>query len=251
MADDAYARAVLATHESTSSILIANGIINSLSPSIITWANGHLLGIHPSGSVAKGTAIQGSSDVDILVSVSDTAVETLKQVYEKLFNRLSADGYSPRRQNVSLGVTIDGRKVDIVPAKRHSAWTTNHSIWSHKQQSWRETDIHKHVEYVTSSGRVDEIRLIKIWKKLHNLEFPSFPLEVAVIESLKWRSYGDIANNFARALQYIRDELPTISLQDPTKPSNILTDELTTSEKNTLSNKAREHLSLRWFEVLW
>ena len=251
MPAELYARGVLGNHASPGSLVVAEMVIQRLMPSISAWANGHQIEVKPSGSVAKGTAVSGCSDVDILISVSSTASETLKQVYEKLFNRLTVDGFAPRRQNVSLGITIEGWKVDVVPAKRRPGWTTEHSLWSHKKQSWRQTDIHKHVEYITSSGRQDEIRLVKVWKKLHNLEFPSFPLEVAVIQSLAGHPYGTLANNFPRVLEYVRDKLPDIQLIDPTKPSNILSDELTTAEKALLASTARQHLQLQWEQVVW
>lgn len=248
---DIYARGVLSNHVTFSSLTIAQNIITNLMPSINTWANIYLFGVYPAGSIAKGTAIVGTSDVDILISIKDSATETLQEVYEKLFNRLEADGYAPRRQNVSIGVTIDGWKVDIVPAKKQSALDTTHSLWSHKKQSWRETNIHEHINHVTSSGRLDEIRLVKIWKKLHGLEFPSFPLEVAVIEALDGYTYNNLAANFVQVLIYIRDTLPSVRLIDPTKPSNILSDELTATEKTLLASTAGEHLNKTWGEVIW
>ena len=251
MSSEAYAYSVLNAHTSPSSIQVAEQVIASITPSINLWANGHLFGVYPSGSIAKGTAIMGVSDVDVLISVKNTAIETLREVYEILFNRLSIDGYAPRRQNVSLGITVGGWKVDLVPAKKQSMLTTTHSLWSYKKQSWRETNIHQHVNYVTSSDRLDEIRLVKIWKKNHHLELPSFPLEVAVIDALNGRPHNSLADNFATVLEYVRDTFPTIRLADPTKPSNILSDELTTQEKARLSSIARSHLNMQWRQVVW
>lgn len=251
MPADVYAQTVLAAHATPSSLAVAQNVITSLMPSINAWANGHSVWVYPSGSIAKGTAVSGVSDVDVLISVNSTATETLQEVYEKLFNRLTIDGYAPRRQNVSLGIKVNGWKVDVVPAKKQSILTTTHSIWSHKQQSWRETNIHQHVAYVISSNRLDEIRLLKVWKKLHGLEFPSFPLEVAVIDALRGHPFNQLAQNFVHVLEYIRDSLPTIRLVDPTKPSNILSDELTSQEKTALASAAQAHLGLQWEQVLW
>jgi hypothetical protein len=248
---DTYVRNVLLRHQSSSNLLVAQNLINTLSGSINLWANGHLQGVSPSGSVAKGTAISGISDVDILISVKSTATETLKEVYEKLYNRFIADGYNPRKQNVSLGLTLGNWKVDVVPAKLQSAWTTEHSLWSHKSQARRSTNIHKHIQVVTSSLRTNEIKLLKIWKKLHQLEFPSFPLEVTVITALKGRSYVSTAANFVTVLEYLRDSFLSASIIDPTKPSNILTDELTVAEKTAISNAARNSFGRDWEQVLW
>ncbi len=241
---------VLSSHQSESNMYVASYIIETLRSSITTWANGHLLSIQPAGSIAKGTAISESSDVDILVSVRETAVETLKEVYDKLFNRLEADGFSPRRQNVSLGLVINGWKVDVVPAKRHSSSTTNHSLWSHKSKTHRETDINKHIKYVRESNRIDEIRLTKIWRKLNGLEFPSFPLEVTVIEALKGHG-ADLADNFVTVLRYFENSITSARITDPTKPSNVLSDELTNNEKSRLAAAANDALGKEWGQVIW
>lgn len=249
--DDQYVVGVLNRHQSRSSILIANSVITALAGSINTWSNGYLHGVYPSGSIAKGTAISESSDVDILISVKDTTPGSLKDVYETLHTRLTTDGYAPRKQNVSLGITLSGWKIDIVPAKKHSPLNNDHSLWSHKKQTWKETNIHQHVQYVTNSGRVNEIKLLKIWKKLHGLEFPSFPLEVTVINALSGKSTITPAANFVTVLEYLRDSFPSARIIDPTKPSNILSDDLTAIEKTTLSTAARNSLTGNWNQVLW
>jgi hypothetical protein len=249
--EDQYVASVLQRHQSLSSTLIAQGVINTLSSSIGAWSNGHLHGVYPSGSIAKGTAISGSSDVDILISLKNTATTSLKDIYETLFNRLTSDGFTPRRQNVSLGIVLNGWKVDIVPARKQSLINNDHSLWSHKTQTWRETNIHQHVQYVTNSNRLNEIKLLKIWKKLHGLEFPSFPLEVTVISALWGKSTITPAANFVTVLEYIRDSLATARILDPTKPSNVLSDELTSTEKTILSRAASNSLGGQWNQVLW
>ena len=248
---DQHVQNVLINHASPSSIQVAQAVIASLTPSLMAWANGHLVEVIPAGSIAKGTAIKDCSDVDILVSVPITAKETSQEVYEKLFNRLDADGFAPHKQNVSIGMTLSGWKVDVVPAKRQSNLHTVHNIWSNKKKGRRETNIHHNVSHVSSSGRIEEIRLVKIWKKLHKLEFPSFPLEIAVIKALEDHPFGTVADNFVRVLEYLRDEFPRVRLVDPTKPSNILSDELSGEEKSKLSITAGDHLNRNWAEVLW
>lgn len=251
MTPDQYVYGVLGRHQSPSSILAANSVINSLTNSINTWANGHLNGVYVAGSIAKGTAISESSDVDILISVNPTAVETLKEVYEKLYNRFTVDGLSPRRQNVSLGLDVSGWKVDVVPAKKQSLLTNDHSLWSHKSQARRETNIHNHVKYVADSQRINEIKLLKIWRKLHGLEFPSFLLEVTVINVLSGHSTTTLSANFVKVLEYLRDSIPTARILDPTKPSNVLSDELTATEKSILSANASSALMGNWAQVVW
>ena len=60
----------------------------TLEPTLTHWGNGYLTRIAPSGSYAKGTAIEGSSDVDIFLSVSSIASESLEQIFDTLQNAL-------------------------------------------------------------------------------------------------------------------------------------------------------------------
>ena len=138
-----------------------------------------------------------------------------------------------------------------MPAKKQSNLTNDHSLWSHKKQARRETNIHDHVRYVTSSNRLNEIRLVKIWKKLHGLEFPSFPLEVTVIKALNGHSLTTPAANFVKTLNYLKDLLPTARIIDPTKPSNVLSDEMTQAEKQKIANAAATALNSNWEQVIW
>jgi hypothetical protein len=44
--------------------------------------------------------------VDLFLSLSEHTNGTLKEVYNKLFDCLTSAGYAPRRQNVSLNITV-------------------------------------------------------------------------------------------------------------------------------------------------
>ena len=78
----------------------------TLMPVLRQWAGDNLVGVYPSGSFMKGTAVRSGTDIDLFLSLSEHTNETLKEVYDKLFDCLTSDGYSPRRQNVSLNITV-------------------------------------------------------------------------------------------------------------------------------------------------
>lgn len=248
---DRYALAVVGRHQSSSSIPIAQAIITQLYPVILAWSNGCLDSMSPSGSIAKGTAIIGASDVDILISLKATTTTSLRDIYESLFNHLHQAGYAPRRQNVSIGITLNGWKIDLVPAKRQTAISHDHSLWSHKKSSWRQTNTHLHIQHVSSSGRLNEIKLMKVWRKLHSLEFPSFLLEMSIINALHSRNTLAPADNFAIALGYVRDILPNARILDPSNSNNLVSDDMTQQEKNYLAKAAGNALNARWEQVVW
>ncbi len=149
----------------------------SLYPIIQQWANQNLLRVTYSGSYAKGTAILGGTDVDLFISLSHQTSENLRDIYLKLVRFLTARGFSPRQQNVSVGVLISGISVDLVPGKKQSGASSDHSLYRRKANTWTQTNVATHISLVQNSGRLDEIRALKIWRQLHGLDFPSIYLE--------------------------------------------------------------------------
>jgi len=59
-----------------------------LYPIISKWANNFLLNVSLSGSFAKDTAIKGSADLDLFISLHPQTPGTLKDIYNNLYNYL-------------------------------------------------------------------------------------------------------------------------------------------------------------------
>ena len=91
--------------------------IRPLYREIRNWAGEYLVKILPSGSFAKGTAIRGSVDIDLLISLKNQTLNDLKEIYESLYANLSTT-YLAKKQNVSIGIQYQGIKLDLVPAKK-------------------------------------------------------------------------------------------------------------------------------------
>src|SRR5262249_52683197 len=108
------------------------GVQAKIEPAIRAWAGNWLAGISPSGSFAKGTANHSGTDIDLFISLSDQTNATLKDIYETLFKKMTEIGYTPRRQNVSLNIKVNGYSVDLVPAKRQGGYGDDHSLWRRK-----------------------------------------------------------------------------------------------------------------------
>lgn len=93
------------------------------------WAGMQLNDLQYSGSYAKETGVHGTSDVDVFVSLKSDTSNTLKEIYESLLSLAQGSGWSPRRQNVSIGVTIDGTRGDLVPGKVQAGYQNYHSLY--------------------------------------------------------------------------------------------------------------------------
>jgi hypothetical protein len=218
-----------------------------LSPTLTKWGNGYLLAIKPSGSFAKGTAVQGGTDVDLFCSVSSTVPNTLESIQETLFNALQENGYNPRRQNVSIGLNVRGYKVDITPGKKRANAGNDHSLYSRKNASWIQTNVDRHISFVRSSGRVPEIRWLKRWRCDEGIEWPSFHLELFCIRALHSARQGNLAPNVVTVLSALLTDLG-VGLSDPANTNNNVATSMTDAEKSALRRAAETKLQLiRYF----
>jgi len=237
------------------------GVQTTLMPTLQQWAGDNLLGVYPSGSFMKGTAVRSGTDIDLLLSLSEHTKETLKEVYNKLFDCLTSAGYSPRRQNVSLNITVSKYSVDLVPGKRQNALSDDHSLYRRKADTWTKTNVLTHARTVVGAGRPDEIRILKLWRNQKGLDFPSFYLELSVIRALSAKPLLDssgipllsLAERVMAVFDYLRDSFPAARIADPANSNNIISDDLTAQEKARVSaaaKAAREAAASSWEDVV-
>lgn len=224
---------------------------NAIVPLIRTWGGQQIDFLGFSGSYAKGTAVKGGTDIDLFISLKSTLNMPLADIYQNLFQYVQQNGYLyARAQNVSIGLTVNGMNVDLVPAKQQDANSGDHSLYRRKANSWTKTNIQKHIQVVSHSGRLSEIRLMKLWRNQKNLDFPSFYLELAVIEALRGYSLvsasGDFPGNIIRVLNYLKDNLKTARIVDPANTNNVISDDLSQSEKALIAQAASTALNGNW-----
>lgn len=225
---------------------------NLLMPIIQRWANKYLLSAEFSGSIARGTAVSLSTDADVFISLSSATPDTLQQIYTSLCEALTGAGLPIRRQNVSVGTTVGGMKVDLVPGKRQSQYGNEHSLYKNKTGTWTKTDVQGHINCVSRSNRVSEIRLLKIWKCLNGLEFPSFYLELTVIERLRGAAIGDLSGNVWSVFNYLASDFAQARYVDPCNTNNVISDDLTAAEKQRIRQAAQRALEQKsWDAIFW
>ena len=249
---DAHVKSVIAKYALVGGLTPSvEAAANAVYKIIQVWAQRYLLGVSYSGSSAKGTAIAGIADVDLFISLKPETPGILSDIYNNLANYAGFQQYNPRRQNVSVGITYSGHQIDLVPGRKQSGNTTDHSLYRSKARTWTQTNIDKHINTVRNSGRLDEIRALKIWRALHGLDFPSFYLEMTVINALSGKRSAGIASNVVSVLQYLQDDFTTATVIDPANSNNKLSDDLTAAEKKFISEKAAAHLKANWPQLLW
>ncbi len=227
-------------------------VLSGLTPTIRGWATTQLVEVKLSGSYAKGTSIIGGTDVDLFISLSSTTSQTLKEIYNSLANYFSGKGYSVRRQNVSIGITYAAKTVDLVPGKKQAAYGSDHSLYVSRQDTWTKTNVDTHIRTVSGSRHVDVIKLVKHWRTLHNLDFPSFAVELAVLKALDGVWLTGLADRFLKVLEFLRDRISIAALPDPANSSNNVANDMTATQKSAIASAARSSLGKQnWNQILW
>ena len=216
------------------------------------WANQYLIKIIPSGSFLKGTAIKGGAvDIDLLISLKNNAPFTLKEIYDSLYD-FFGNSYYPRKQNVSIGIVFKGIHVDLVPAKRQPNVSYPHSIYVSKLDTWTKTNINKHINIINKSPHKNIIVLLKSWRQLHEIDFPSFLLELTVLEALKRKPILGIERKFITVLKYLIEQFENAEICDPANTNNIVSDTIIEDQKLRIIEVAKSSCeSDFWEEVVW
>ena len=253
MMPDQYVEAVLAKYQvPRGPSSPAERLGSAVAGPLRSWANQYLNALQYSGSYAKETGVHGVSDVDIFISLKSETPGTLKELYSQLYSFATEQRWSPRQQNVSIGVTVNGTRADLVPGKVQAGYQNYHSLYLRKRDSWTQTNVALHVDTVRKSGRLREIRAVKIWRLLHALDFPSLYLELFTIQALSGLPRATLADNVLHALRTIGTSLMSTRIEDPSNTHNILSDDLTKQEKDHIANlAARSVREQYWERIIW
>ena len=129
---------------------------------IRSWAGQQLNVLEYAGSYAKETGVRGISDVEVFISLKSDTGGTLNELYDSLYGLAQRQRWSPRVQNVSVGVTINGTRGDLVPGRVQAGRQNYNGLCLRKRNSWTQTHVALHIATVRKSGRSREIRAVKI-----------------------------------------------------------------------------------------
>lgn len=251
MSATSYLQGILAREAvDTSQNSPVRGVIAILQPHISQWAGSMLRSVSASGSFAKGTANKNGTDIDLFISISNNCNESLGAIYASLLKKLQGLNLNPRQQNVSLNVKVAGFDVDLVPAKHQGNAGEDHSLYRRRANTWTQTNVAKHIAKVSGSGRTQEIRVLKLWRNQKGLDFPSFYLELTVINALSGKT-GTLDQNVWTVLQYLRDNFANARVVDPANTNNVISDDLTVAERAKIVAATTTALKAKdWNEIV-
>jgi hypothetical protein len=211
-----------------------------------------------SGSYAKHDAINIKYDLDICQPFKRNSFETLEDMADAVFNYFNDEyedddlvKYKTRKQRVSTGVTFvvggDEIQMDIVPGRElnENDYTETNRLNLYVRAkllegaSSTQTNIQKHIDLIKGKDHERKvIRLLKIWKVNKSKDrVKSFLVELVTLRVFD--NCSDIPSDqwgkLKIVMEYIRDNIKTIRLEDPANTNNVVSDTMTDSEKNNFS----------------
>jgi hypothetical protein len=224
---------------------------DDLIPTLKQWGKQYLLGITLSGAYAKNTAISLSAQVDLLIALSPVPGMEMKKIFWSLFEFLTDHDLRPRTRNVCIEIEHKGLRMHLIPAYRDGG-TAGNVLFNKKSGSVIHTDVAQHVHLVANSGRQQEICALKIWRERSQLDFPSLYLELSVLHALESERFGQLADNVSAVFHYLSGRFEKTAVRDPADSDNVVSDDLSGSEKQAIAKAARKALEEEnWKKTIW
>lgn len=203
------------------------------------------------GSYGKDTLVKASYDLDIVMYFPNSDYRSVGDLYNSVHQSLNRSGYTVVPKNVALRLPYQGNyHIDVVPGKARDDSFVYATLYKREENSTRQTSIKVHIDSVRKSNARNIIKLMKLWKLRHNLDWMSFAIEQTVIRALDGQSVSDYGNAMWKVFQFIRDNISNLRLVDPANSANII--EMSPLLRQQLRSEAMASLSSSdWKYIIW
>lgn len=209
--------------------------------------------VYYSGSYAKGTAVKPEFDLDVCLYFKHDSFGNLREMHSAVLQVLKAEYANVVSQTVSIHVDLGGTGIDVVPARSFSDGTGTANLFVTTTGGSLQTNIPLHKDYITKSHARPTIKLMKIWRHLHQIHFKSFALELLVIKALENApSDASLDAHFQKTLGFAASEATRVRLLDPANSNNVVSDLVADSDKANLQGQAAaSYAETSWGRVIW
>ena len=219
-----------------------------------SWAQDCFMGIHNSGSHARGTATSVSSNVKLLLLLSNACHRNaggIRSSFESLHGFLIERYRDVKKHRVSLRLRLNGMDIDITPARMNLGETGLHTLYQVDDAKILETSILQHTDDAQAAARAAETKLIKIWFDQHGIQWPAIYVDYLVPTKLLANIKPEkdtLALNFMHMIRQLakRDFNPLLEdFEDPANQENLLSELMSEQDKRTAIKAAQQALMAR------
>lgn len=206
--------------------------------------------IRYAGSKAKGTMIKESYDLDIVCYFPRDCGREIEEIYKDVHKKLQEKYYIvPKTSALRVQKIADDKSqidyhIDVMPGRFIDDKEQDAFLYQSQSKEKRiKTNLNTHIKFITESGCVDVIRLAKIWNIRNGINIKTFLLELLVIKCLSGsKTKSDLEKSFKKVLEYLRDDISNIRLEDPANTNNVVSDTWSETERNTIALRAKAAL---------
>jgi len=208
--------------------------------------------IYYAGSFAKNTMIRELYDLDIVVYWANNCGFNLQDIYNAVGDALKKNWKVVKSKTVAWELPFEGGfHLDVVPGRALDATFKYANLYRTDTTTTLQTSIKIHIETVRNSGRRDVIRLMKLWRTRKGVPFKkSLALELITIDGCSGLPTDNLEKQLSAAFRYITDKILTVRLVDPANTNNVISDELTYSDKLMIQAAAKAAIDAQyWSQV--
>ncbi len=204
------------------------------------------------GSYGKKTMIKDRFDLDVVAYWPSDCGFDLKEISDAVGAELRKEWQYVNQKTVAWELPFnDGFHLDVVPGRAIDGTFRYANLYRRDTGTWLQTSIKVHIDTVRDSGRRDAIRLMKLWRSRNRVPWKkSLALELITIAGSSGCSKSDLEPQLTAALRHVRDNIESVRLVDPANSNNIVSDELTTSDRRGIKSAAQAALAATyWSDV--
>ncbi|HRY49083.1 MAG TPA: nucleotidyltransferase [Candidatus Paceibacterota bacterium] len=252
MSNDAYLRGLLAQQDLTPSEESAlRGLRDTIEEQLRKGLN-KIERVYYAGSFGKDTMIRELYDLDIVVYWANDCGFTLQDIYSSVGDALKRNWKVVKSKTVAWELPFDGGfHLDVVPGRALNNTFKYANLYRTDTATSLQTSIKVHIDTVRNSARRDAIRLMKLWRKRKSVPFKkSLALELITIDACSGLPTDNLEKQLLAVFRYMTENITTARLVDPANSNNVISDEITYSDKLAIQSAARATLTAQyWSEV--
>jgi Nucleotidyltransferase domain len=174
------------------------------------------------GSYAKGTMIKGAFDLDIVIYFAKNSDKT-PQLWVEMVENILKQQHSIqklKRYGVAIQFQYKGYEVDLVVGKAQDEQFEMVDLWNKKEAKNMRASLKLHVENVSDVEPI--LRLMKIWRLHHQLNWHKLAMEQTVVRVLKNKPKNDFGECLKLIFLDIKTNINTVKFLDPANSNNPL-----------------------------
>jgi hypothetical protein len=204
------------------------------------------------GSYGKDTIIREQYDLDVIVYWPKDTTYTIKGIYDGVGQQLRTQWTYVNSKTVAWELPFqEGFHIDVVPGRALDASYREANLYRTDTGTTLKTSLKTHIDTIKDSGRREVVRLMKLWRIRRGVPFKkSFLLELMTINGCSGTSRYDLPAQVMAALSYVRDNIQNAEIKDPANSNNVLSDDLSPSDKWSIRQAAQAAIEARtWDQV--